>query len=301
MELKFFRNKGFNLNVNLRALFCTGIVGVLLSAMAACFCASCSSDHEEPTVQSQPVIEGWINSSGEIRVYLTTTVAPGEEGTLADHLLRWAKVSVNDGENEVLLTGTPQSGYLPPYYYYGYMNVEPGRTYHIEAAFKEFYATAECMMPEEVNIKRIETSPVEQADSLVSAKVIFDCPDNLPAYYCLYMRKESGGQVFPCMMSAKEVTSADAGKEIEIPLFNPKTRFDFENYQPHLKRGQTLEVILCRITKEVYDYWYLYFDTILAGNNMFIGSATELPGNIIGGYGIWSARSEDRQLLDLQR
>ena len=68
------------------------------------------------------VVEGWIEDGGYPVVIVTTTVPVTDEfkewGSLNDHVVRWAKVTVSDGEREEVLTGKMDKDYFPPYVYY---------------------------------------------------------------------------------------------------------------------------------------------------------------------------------------
>ena len=68
------------------------------------------------------VVEGWIEDGGYPVVIVTTTVPVTDEfkewGSLNDHVVRWAKVTVSDGEKEEVLTGKLDKDYFPPYIYH---------------------------------------------------------------------------------------------------------------------------------------------------------------------------------------
>ena len=72
-----------------------------------------------PADAPEIVVEGWIEDGGFPVVMVTTSVPVSSEyekwDSLEDHLVRWAKVTVSDGENEVVLTGKMDRNYFPPY------------------------------------------------------------------------------------------------------------------------------------------------------------------------------------------
>ena len=69
----------------------------------------------------QLVVEGWIDEGGFPVVILSETVPISDiyadVNTLNDRVIKWAKVSIDDGENEVILTGKNSPSYFPPYIY----------------------------------------------------------------------------------------------------------------------------------------------------------------------------------------
>ncbi|MDE6458282.1 MAG: hypothetical protein K2L31_06765, partial [Muribaculum sp.] len=66
---------------------------------------------------------------------------------------------------------------------------------------------------------------------------------------------------------------------------------------PYFKSGDVVEVALCTITPEVYDFWFDYDDVVAFGGNQFVSSAGNLRSNVTGGYGVWSAQGVSRYTL----
>lgn len=90
----------------------------LISVMGL-FTASCDISQDSPDVPSGLVVEGWIEDGGFPIVLLTRSMPVNEEyldpDTLNDYLVKWAKVSVTDGNDTVVLTGKYDKGYFPPF------------------------------------------------------------------------------------------------------------------------------------------------------------------------------------------
>lgn len=74
-----------------------------------------------PHSPQQIVVEGWIEDGKAPVVMVTTTVPVSTEkqelSSLEKNVVRWATVSVSDGEKEVFLTGRRNDDYFPPYIY----------------------------------------------------------------------------------------------------------------------------------------------------------------------------------------
>ena len=81
--------------------------------------AGCATDVVFSQDSPEIVVEGWIEDGGFPVVIVTTSVPVSTDykdwDTLMDHLVRWAKVSISDGEKEVILTGKMDTDYFPPY------------------------------------------------------------------------------------------------------------------------------------------------------------------------------------------
>ena len=102
---------------------------------------ACESDYLG-TAESQLVVEGWIENEGYPVVILSRSVPISEDYTPMDeldqYLLRWAKVTVSDGQNSVVLTGKYDSGYFPPYIYTtGRLKGRAGKSYTLTVEYRD--------------------------------------------------------------------------------------------------------------------------------------------------------------------
>ena len=266
----------------------------LLTAAAGC------TESDEGPVAPKPVIEGWIDSDGHPTVLFTLSLKPDENGYIADKMVRWGKVTVSDGEKSVVLTGTPDDRYFPPYRYYS-MNIcgEPGKTYTIVADNGEgLTATASCLMPCPTPIDRIEVEPTE-VDTLRAATLVFTAPDDCPAYYYVSIRDlKDLGRPKPGLLGTAEALKP--GAEVRVPVMHSKSHLSNKGYVPQLIRGERLEVRLNRVSREVYDFWRAYSDLVLFGDSEFVTSNAPMPTNVEGGYGIWSAQGSAMQILEVK-
>lgn len=259
--------------------------------MFATLLFGCSST-EEPELDDMPVIEAWIDNDGYPVVLFSSAISPSEKGgDIIDKLIRWGKVTISDGDTTVILTGKRDNSLVPPYKYYTYdLWGCPGKTYTIEATFKDMHARAECRMPAPTPIRSITLEPVEGKDSLRSATLRFISPDDVPAYY--YVTVDGA----PALLGWAEVS--EPGIEVAIPVYNSKSYANTgEPFVAQFKIGENKNIALHRVSEEVYRFWRAYDDAIMFGENVLIGGAQSLPGNVSGGFGIFSARATDRRLL----
>ena len=86
--------------------------------------------------QSQMVVDGWIEDGGFPIVIITQTLPITEDfvsvNNLGDYIVKWAKVTVSDGVDSVVLTGKYDNNYFPPYIYTtGRMRGKAGHTYYL--------------------------------------------------------------------------------------------------------------------------------------------------------------------------
>ena len=273
---------------------------IIQCCLLALLATSCIS---EPTAQeTMAVIDGWMDSDGYPVVVFTASMQPGEgEQSVADKLIRWGKITVSDGDSTVILTGGPDRNYFPPYKYFTYkLKGKPGKTYTLDAEFDDLHATAVCTMPFPTPIDSISLKPIEGEDSLRAATLHFTAPQDTPAYYYLTIRERGkGSRAWPAMMGTASATRP--GESVSIPVFHAKNQLDSLNYIPQLKLGQELEINLCRVTEEVYNFWTSYDNAVMFGGSQFLVNTNgDLGGNIRGGLGVWSVQGTSRVYLTVE-
>ena len=260
---------------------------------------SCLDTTEMETEKA--VIDGWIDSDGYPTVVFTSSIVPGEDNlNLSDKIIRWGKVTVSDGDQTIILTGTPDKNLFPPYKYITYqMKGKPGKTYTITADYKDLHAEAVCEMPLPVDISSITFNSIEGNDSLRAAELNFISPPDIPAYFYITMRNlGERDRFYPTMLGT--YIASEPLKETSIPLFKPKNHLYQEPFIPQLKIGEKLEINLCRITKEVYEFWNSYDNAVMFGGSQFIDASQSISGNIKGGYGVWSAQGVSSVVVEVE-
>ncbi len=260
------------------------ILSLTLLLLSAIMYTACD-DTDAPQTR-KAVIEGVINSGDYPSVLFSASVAPGIDGSLKETVINWGKVTISDGEREVVLTGKVDNAYMPPYRYYTTEMIgEPGKTYTITADFADLHAAASMRMPYPTAIDSITLS--QTTDSLFAATLHFTSPDDTPAYYYLTMAEDRKGSVHRlCMMGT--IRADVPGKHYSVPVLRPKVKIDSVKYIAQLKLGEEWNIRLNRVEKEVYDFWTAYDNMILFSASPFISTDESLPTNINGGYGIWS-------------
>lgn len=260
----------------------------ILTAMALSVTA-CGNDNV-PVEPVRPVIEGFINSDGNPMVLFSSSVVPGIDGNLSENVVTWGKIMVSDGEQEVILTGRVDHSCFPPFRYYSLdMKGEPGHTYKITADFRQLHAEAICTMPYPTPIDSIVWANAD-GDSLKAATLHFTAPQDVPAYYYLTLTENSrGAYPRPCMMGTFKAESP--GAQCALSVWKPKSKIDTVKYVAHFKIGEEGTVSLNRITPEVYDFWNSYINMMLFSASPFLSTDSDLPTNISGGLGVWSAQA----------
>lgn len=262
------------------------LILVLISVLAF----SCSVEDAPPP--QGLVLEAWINSEGYPVAVLTKPYYPSQHSSdINDMVVRWGKVTISDGNDTVILTGGPSGSFFPPYRYYTYkMKGSPGCQYTITAQYEGITVESTATMLQPTPIDSVVIKAVEANDSIRTAELYFTAPDDTPAYYYITIIKNNNKVVSQPGVGVLSTTEAlVAGERIAINIQNHKSSIYDEH--PNLTVGETLEISLCRVEKSIYDYWRMYDNYVLFGNSVFISNQSALPGNVKGGYGIFSVQA----------
>lgn len=234
-------------------------------------------------------MEAWIDNDGYPVVILTRALgASTDNRPVSDAMVRWGRVVITDGTDTVTMVGGVDGSVFPPFSYRTYvMAGQVGRTYTVTAEYDGMRATATSRIPGPPSISGVEFDHLH--DSLYSATLTFIAPDERDCRYVVFTRVLGKEQRhYPAFMGG--VTSSSPGETRSVPLFRGKHEDSDDKFEPNFKLGDTVDVLLARVEPAVYDYWDAYHNQVYFGNNIFLGGSTGLPGNVEGGYGIFSAR-----------
>ena len=273
----------------------------VLSGAVALLTSGCDDGGDSAEEKPRLVVEGSINSGGYPEVYLTmSAVASDEEGSVADNIVRWGVVRISDGEREVILTGGPFSGVFPPYRFYNFeMMGVPGKTYTLSAEYKGEVVTSSVTMPAPTPIASVRTEPVDGSENLRNLILSFVAPSDVPAYYHVSVKRSGVDRRFyPAMLGAIAVRQAGAG--VEMPVYRARRSLSDEPFVPQFEVGDHVIVMLERVSPEVFDFWRAFDNASLTDGSVFTSTAVSLPGNITGGYGVWSAQGTSTATIEVK-
>lgn len=265
---------------------------------------SCTSDYIIEEVP-QLVVEGWIENDDYPHVIVTTTLPVSEDRKdledVNDCLVRWAKVSVSDGEREVILSGFPDKSIMPPYIYRTTeMKGEVGKTYTLKVEYKDFVATAVTTIPEVVPIKSIKHNKVAGTEDHYTLTLSFDDPEPKGNYYKLFSSPDiNGRQFFSTYLGL--VSDEVTGKTVNVEVYPGHTFKEVEDYNLFFNEGDTTCIKLCTIDKPSYDFWRDYGDMLSFGRNFLLPYTNTIRTNMKGAYGYWCGYGTDRKVVIVGR
>lgn len=269
------------------------ILYILIPALALWNC----SPKEQPG-ESHLVVEGWIESGGHPMVTVSesigvTTGAYIDASSLINHLARWAKVSVSDGEKTVVLTGMASEETFPPYVFTSSeITGEPGKTYSLKVEYKDYVATAQTVIPEPVPIDTLYIRAV--ADSLGTIMCGFTDPEAPGNYYKLFTRTRDKDRRFHPSALA-QTSDENLSGYTEMFLYSTQRLMDHVD-MPNIREGDEVEVKLCTMTPEIFRFWER-FESILASNVVDMRPTGDINAlsNMNGAYGYWAGYGVDSE------
>lgn len=259
------------------------------SCFLGCFLTSCE---KETSFSYQPelIVEGSIDEGGSPLVILGKSI-PIQTGSdpvdLSKYLVRWAKVTVSDGEEEVILTGKYDSKYFPPFIYTtSAMQGVAGKTYTLKVEYEGKCVTAETTIPPKIPLSEIQVSRCTDNDTLYQIKATFHDPKDEKNYYKLFtqvLNKES------CYYSSflGVIDDSALGDETEIPVHRGMRFTDKGNFTPYYTYHDVVQIKFAQIPKEGFEFWNSYENEVNFSSNLFFPVIQNLRSNIQGGKGIW--------------
>jgi len=262
------------------------VVEILAAMLQAC------DTQQWPEYEPLLVVEGYVDDGGFPLVMLTTTVPVSREpqyiDSLGDHLLRWAKVTVSDGEQEVILTGMVDRAFFPPFVYTtSRMRGRAGQSYTLTVDYGDYHAWAVTTIPEAPVVDSFKVSPSD-TDSLYSLSACLSPASLKRNYYMTFVRMgRNGRQWLPAYLGLVADNEAMSDQLMELPVNRPWLITDTTEYTPYFAEKDTIMVKISRIDEQAYQFWKGYENNINFSRNPIMPYSHSLHSNIEGGIGCW--------------
>ena len=252
-----------------------------------------SCTHDTPQEPSM-IVEAYIDANGYPTVLLHKSYVldniPESVQTLEDiaeqQLIMWGKVTISDGEREVILTGRLDTLYMPPYTYSTLdMIGEVGKTYTLTATYKQMTATATTTIPP---IAAFDSIRIYSKDE---NKHILAYMSHLPAetaYYAVFMRYRGDKQYLLCPLGVFDNSKAN-NDLLEVMIYNPFDKdsklgiISMSSFKADTTHSYQLK--LARLDETSYRYWNEYMSMNTTKGIFFVPVYENLHGNVTGGIG----------------
>lgn len=262
---------------------------IVCTLLVAAF-AACDDDFDLRNEESRLVMEGWIEDGGYPVVIVTRSLAVSTEeqqlSDLGDYIVRWAKVTVSDGTESVVLTGKYDKGYFPPYIYTtGRLRGEAGKQYTVSVEYGDYYATAKTTIPAVPEYCTFRVEPCEHSDTLYQIKATFRDNPAEKNYYQLFSRVGTTSRQY---LASYLGSLDDAVLDVttEVPVYRGQ-QLKPDDYIPYYTADDTVSVKLAHIDETSFRVWDSYTKTLSLSSIMFLSTSSDMESNIVGGYGYW--------------
>ena len=246
------------------------------------------------------VVEGWIDAGGHPVVLIHTTYAFNSdngsyqtmEDIMEEHLLPFAKVTVSDGTQEVVLTGRVDTFFMPPYSYSSLnMTGEEGKTYTVSVKYNALYATAVTTIPPRAVFDSVCIEKADTTARLTGYMSHLNTADT--TCYAVFAREYGKKRYRLCPLGVFSSLQASADGQLQVPLYNPfaAASSSLTDRVPTLDfplTGQPLYIKLSRLDADAYRFWNGWVQQTLTQGILFVPVWQNLHNNIDGGIGNWS-------------
>ena len=245
-----------------------------------------------PSDAAEIVVEGWIEDGGFPVVMVSTSVPVSSKyqdwDVLEDHLVRWAKVSLSDGEKEVVLTGKVDKTYFPPYIYTtARMRGEAGKTYSLKVEYGGRVETAETTIPSKVPLEYVKV--VEREDGYGIVAGLKDNPDTKD-YYKFFVKVEKVDSSYVSSFLGL-VDDNILGEEVTDIAVNSSFVSNFaaiDRSPVSYAEDDMVWVRFCSMDEVSFTYWSDYDDVTSLSTNPFFPVNKKIRSNVSSGMGYWA-------------
>lgn len=260
---------------------------ILLSVLVLlCGC----TDLRLSETESCLVLEGWIEDGKFPVVLLSTSVPVSTEAqdleSLQNHIVRWGKVTISDGEKEVILTGGPDDRFVPPYSYTTVrMRGQAGRTYTIKAEYDGHVITSTTVIPARKELDYIRSEEVLPGKYRLVAGLQDDPFEK--NYYKFFVRRSGKDSTY--MSSFLGLVNDDVLSEgvSEIGVYNGMSVRD-NDFNQYFEEGDVVSVRFSTIDEESWKYWSDFEEIQSLARNPFFPVSNTIKSNVSGGLGYWA-------------
>ena len=261
---------------------------------------SCTPEINVDNIDFEPqiVVDGWIENGQPANVILTQWLPVNSDNYISvkEIPIKWAKVTVSDGEKEEVLAGGIDSKYNPPYVYRGYsIRGECGKTYKLKVEYADRVVTAETTIPEPVEILDYKISKCKDSGLMYSVDITFEDEKDRKNYYKVFsMVHNKDSRFYSSFMGTVNDKVSDGDGMINMQV-NRGYRFDNDGfkYTPYYSLYDKVSIKLTQINKKEYDFWLSYENEVTNGKNPLFPNTSNLQSNIQGGKGIWCGYASD--------
>lgn len=236
------------------------------------------------------IVEGWIEDGGFPVVILSRSLPLSTDyqdiDSLSDYIVRWAKVTISDGTDSVVLTGKYDKGYFPPYIYTtSRIRGKAGKTYYLTAEYRDLRATAQTTVPAIPDNYSFRVERCAGSDTLFQIRAHFKDNPVEKNYYQFFTRVGTSTKQYQASYLGSIDDEVLKG-ETDMTVYRGHQLSD-KDYTPYFLADDTVSVKFAQVDATSFRIWDSYTKIQSLSSNMFFSTSSDIESNIIGGYGYW--------------
>ncbi|MGM9802919.1 MAG: DUF4249 family protein [Muribaculaceae bacterium] len=255
----------------------------------------CSCDDDEPLLSPDAempiVVEGWIEN-GEYPVVIITRAIdltkPMDD--LESYVEKWFRVSIHDGVSRYYLTARINKNYIPSFIYTSSrLRGQVGKEYElmIETETDTFTATTRILEPLRIDSVKVQVSKNDASLYQISAFANIDSstPNKYYKFFSKLLSEEK--RYYSSFLGTFESVAYDSTTGYNVAKGIHNTFEGDQKFSPLFNYGDTVDVKLCTISREQFDFWSAYENSVSLSGQTFFNVARGCPSNINGALGYW--------------
>lgn len=270
-----------------------GLVCCLLGSFLLFLGCENRLDYDLAGFEPKLVVEGWIEEEGLPYVLLTTNrslSAAVDTYSISNNIVRWAKVTISDGETDDVLSGKRDDRFFPPFIYRSNtFSGVAGRKYTLTIENEGEIYTAETIIPLRPKATEFLFTDDPEIDSLYRLKVRLQ-KNSEKSYYKVYTRILNKEEKFSQAFSGNiDDNLFDTGEPL-FPINRGAVSFPLTSgvFETRFNKQDTVLVKICTQTYESFLFWSAYENELMNGQNPLFPANKNLPSNLSkGACGIW--------------
>jgi hypothetical protein len=236
------------------------------------------------------IVEGVIESGKYPLVYLSLNVPLSKSvdtTTILDYVIRYAKVTVSDGEETEILTSKWDKSYFPPYVYKGTEIVgEEGKTYELKVEYGGYILYSSTTIPAGFQVESIDMNQTD-VDSLRVLAVKINLNDHAKNSYRIQTRKRKDTRFIKTPVLFNDGLNLSGIQTFQISPYPAKTDSSYAEGKFFVV-GDTVDIKISAIDSVST----LFFKDLnmfsLVSGNIAVTEVKPLHSNITEpGFGIW--------------
>jgi len=264
---------------------------ILSLSILALLLSGCTKEEITYTDQKETlVIDGWIESGNNPMVFVTTAIPASNKqqsiAELANHLIRYAKVTIeHDGVEYPLTACLSDYYYIQTYFTTTDLIGEVGEEYTLTVEYKDMYATSTTTIPEPAYLDSIWTY-----EGLIEPYKALKCSftdDHAEERYYRFFTWITNRQNHYCPSYLGLMDNSAAGEKISIEV-DPGFELPNISEYPKYYSGDIVSIKFCTMTADTYLFWSKVDQNNLLAFLPINVAGGNLNGNVEGALGCWA-------------